>query len=122
MRTLAVVLTLGAMAIACGAQDTITLMANGRVIASDPAPLLHEGHVYVPLRVAAEAIGGKVEYDAASKRVTVCRGDTCTFVMQSEGLTVNGRLLIGIRQVGEALNARVDWDASQRRVRITTPD
>lgn len=122
MRTLATVLTLAVVALAANAQGAITLVANGRLIASDPAPLLHGGHVYVPLRVAAEAIGGKVEYDAGSKRVTVCRGDTCTFVMQSEGLTVNGRLLIGIRQVGEALNARVDWDGSQRRVRITTPD
>ena len=122
MRTGILALALAAIALACGAQDTITLVANGRTIVSDPAPLLHEGHVYVPLRVAAEAIGGKVEYDAAAKRVTVCRGDTCTFVMQSEGLTVNGRLLIGIRQVGEALNARVDWVAASRQVRITTPD
>lgn len=122
MRVLVVVLTVAAIALAVSAQGTITLVANGRVIASDPPPQLHEGHTYVPLRVAAEAIGGKVEYDARTKRVTVCRGDTCTFVMQNEGLTVNGRLLIGIRQVGEALNARVGWDGGQRCVRITTPD
>ena len=122
MRTLTTVLALAVVALAVSAQGAITLMANGRLIASDPAPLLHEGRVYVPLRVAAEAIGGKVEYDARTKRVTVCRGDTCTFVMQNEGLTVNGRLLIGIRQVGEALNARVGWDGGQRCVRITTPD
>lgn len=121
MRTLILVLALMATALVSSAQDTITLIANGRTIVSNPAPLLHEGRVYVPLRVAAEALGGEVKYDAANKRVQICRDDFCTFVMQSEGLTVNGRLLIGIRQVGEALNARVDWDAKLRCVRITTP-
>lgn len=122
MRTLVLVTVLVTITLVCAAQGAITLVANGRTIASDPPPQLHAGHVYVPLRVAAEAVGGKVEYDAAGKRVQICRGDFCTFVMQSEGLTVDGRLLIGIRQVGEALNARVDWDAAQRCVRITTPN
>lgn len=122
MRTLITILLFAGIAVACSAEGPITLVANGRTIASDPAPLLHDGHVYVPLRAAAEAIGGEVKYDAANKRVQICRGDFCTFMMQSEGLTVNGRLLIGIRQVAEALNARVNWDAEGRRVLITTLD
>lgn len=106
-------------AVSAWAQNDITLIANGRTISSDPPATLREGRVYVPLRAAAEAVGGKVEYDAASKRVSICRGTMCTSVLQSEGITIDGRLLIGIRQVGEALNARVDWDGASRTVRIT---
>jgi hypothetical protein len=102
------------------AQGNITLIANGKRISSDPPATLQAGRVYVPLRAAAEAVGGKVEYDAATKRVTICRGPMCTVVMQNEGITIGGRLLIGIRQVGEALDAKVDWEGGTRTVRITT--
>ncbi|MGD9494801.1 MAG: copper amine oxidase N-terminal domain-containing protein [Armatimonadota bacterium] len=114
------VLVVGAVALACCRADEITLMANGRTVTCTPPPTVHEGHVYVPLRAAAEAVGGKVEYDAAAKRVTICRGDLCTIVMQSEGIMIAGRLLVGIRQVGEALNASVRWDAATRTVHIMT--
>ncbi len=97
----------------------IALLANGNTVDSDPPPTMREGHVFVPLRAAAEALGARVEYDADARRVTICRGAMCTFVMQDEGLTVDGRLLVGIRQVGEALNAKVDWDGDTRTVRIT---
>jgi len=122
MRKVIIALAIGALALGCCAADDITLVANGTTIIAEPPPTMHESRVYVPLRAAAEAVGAKVEYDAAGKRVTICKGAICTLVWQSEGITVNGRLLIGIRQVGEALNARVDWDAPSRTVRITTTD
>lgn len=117
-----ITLLLAALMITVGvwAQGNISLIANGKRISSDPPATLQAGRVYVPLRAAAEAVGGKVEYDAASKRVTVCRGSLCTVVMQNEGITVGGRLLIGIRQVGEALDAKVDWEGGTQTVRITT--
>ncbi len=122
MRTSIIALVIGLLALACWAQTGISLVANGKIIVCDPAPALYNDHVYVPLRAAAEAVGGKVEYDAASKRVTICRGPVCTIVMQSDGITVDGRLLVGIRQVAGALNAQVGWDAPTRTVTITTTD
>ena len=113
-------LALVALTAAAVAAAGITLMADGKAVKSDPPPLLQDGHVYVPLRAAAEAVGGEVHYDAATKRVTVCRGATCALIRQSDGITVNGRLLVGIRQVGEALNARVDWDGAGQAVIINT--
>lgn len=120
MRRTILLLAVIAFAATAWAQGGVTLIANGKTIRSDPPPTLHEGHVYVPLRAAAEAVGCEVEYNAAAKRVSICKGDMCTFVMQDEGITVDGRLLVGIRQVGEALGARVDWDGATRTVRITT--
>ncbi|MCD6360666.1 MAG: copper amine oxidase N-terminal domain-containing protein [Armatimonadetes bacterium] len=113
-----VVLALASVTLAAG--DDIKLVANGRLITSEPAPMMHEGHVYVPLRAAAEAVGGEVKYDAASKTVTICRGGVCSFIRQSDGITVNNRLLVGIRQVAEAVDVKVDWDAAARTVRLTT--
>lgn len=106
----------------CIASSDVTLIANGRQITSDPPPMIQDGRTYVPLRAAAEAVGGKVEYDPQTKRITICRGVLCTLIRQSDGITVAGRVLVGIRQVGEALNAEVNWDADTRTVRITTTD
>ncbi|MGC9319719.1 MAG: copper amine oxidase N-terminal domain-containing protein [Armatimonadota bacterium] len=117
--TVAVVI---AVTLVCWAADGISLVANGKTIHPDTPPRLHAGRVYVPLRAAAEAVDGEVTYSPQAKRVTICRGDVCTFVRQREGLTINGRLLVAIRQLGEALNARVDWDSSTRTVQITTPE
>lgn len=118
MRPCAIVLVVFSLASLAVAQD-IKLIANGRRIISNPPPLLHEGRVFVPLRAAAEAIGGEVKYDAASKTIQVCRGELCSFLRQSDGITVNGRLLLGIRQVAEAMNVKVDWDPASRTVRLT---
>ena len=118
MRRLLVVLTV-LVALSVATASDITLIANGKTVVSDPAPTMSEGHVYVPLRAAAEAVGGEVKYDAASKTVTICRGDVCSFMKQSDGITVNGRLLVGIRQVAEAVGVNVDWDAATKTVRLT---
>ena len=109
------------MVVGLAVADSIELIANGRTVHSDPAPMMHEGHVYVPLRAAAEAVGGEVKYDPASKTVTICRGAICSFIKQSDGITINGRLLVGIRQAGEAVGVQVNWDAAARAVRLTTP-
>lgn len=118
MRRTIILLAVVAFAAAAWAQGSITLIANGKTIQSDPPPMIHEGRTYVPLRAAAEAVGGEVEYDAATRRVTICKGTLCTLVMQDEGITIDGRLLVGIRQIGETLDARVDWDGATRTVRI----
>lgn len=118
MRTLPIAMTI-LVALGVAAAGDITLIANGKTVVSDPAPMMSDGHVYVPLRAAAEAVGGEVKYDAASKTVTICRGPICSFMRQSDGLTINGRLLVGIRQVAEAVGVNVDWDAASRTVRLT---
>ncbi|MFO8081425.1 MAG: copper amine oxidase N-terminal domain-containing protein [Armatimonadota bacterium] len=120
MRKTILLLAVVAFAATAWAQGGISLVANGNTVVCDPSPTMHDGHVYVPLRAAAEAVDGEVEYDAATKRVNICRGEMCTIIMQNEGITVDGRLLVGIRQVGEALNAKVDWDGNTRTVHITT--
>ena len=102
------------------AEDVVKLVANGRAVTSDPAPMLKDGHVYVPLRAAAQAVGGSVSYDPELKQVQICRGPICTFVAQSDGLTVDGRLFVGIRRLGQSLQCKVDWDTATTTVIITS--
>ena len=118
MRALLIVLTI-LVVLGVASAANITLIANGKTVVSDPAPMMNDGHVYVPLRAAAEAVGGEVKYDAACKTVTICRGDVCSFMKQSDGITVKGRLLVGIRQVAEAVGVKVDWDAATKTVQLT---
>jgi len=118
MRFLWIVFATVIVATMAAAQD-IKLVANGKTVVSNPPPMMHEGRVFVPLRAAAEAVGGEVKYDAASKTIQICRGGLCSFLRQSDGITVNGRLLLGIRQVAEAVNVKVDWDPASRTVRLT---
>jgi len=102
------------------AEDVVKLVANGRAVKSDPAPMLKDGHVYVPLRAAAQAVGGSVSYEPELKQVQICRGPICTFVAQSDGLTMDGRLFVGIRRLGQALQCKVDWDNATKTVIITS--
>lgn len=122
MRITIVLLLMVVAATSVWAAGHVTLVADGTTVTSDPPAMIRDGRTYVPLRAAAEAVGGTVDYDPVARRVTICRGDLCTLVMQDDGITIGGRLLVGIRQVGEALNARVDWEAATRTVRITTMD
>lgn len=53
------------------AADSIKLMVNGNQVMSDPAPLIIDGRVMVPLRTVSEALGAKVEWDDKNRTVRV---------------------------------------------------
>ena len=120
MRHLAVLLALMTIVSTAVAADVVTLVANGKVVKSDPAPMINDGHVYVPLRAAAQAVGAEVEYYPELKLVRLCTATECTMVEQGEGVTVNGSLFLGIRKLGESLDCKVDWDDKSKTVKITT--
>lgn len=112
------------------ADEPVKLIVNGGTIKSDPAPIIRDGHVYVPLRVAGEAMGAEVTYDAELKIVKLCArppnytlgnlGGACMIIDQSEGLTVKGRLFLGVRKLAESLGSKVKWDNQAKTVTITS--
>jgi len=106
-----------------GADDLVKLVANGCVVQSDPAPMIEDGRVYVPLRAAARALDGKVTYYPETKSVIICTATGCTFIEQSDGLTVEGSLFLGLRKLAEALLCNVDWNNRTKTaiITITTP-
>ncbi|HOI25755.1 MAG TPA: copper amine oxidase N-terminal domain-containing protein [Caldisericia bacterium] len=48
-------------------------MVNGKSYTIDAPPVIVNGMTFVPVRFVAEILGAKVDYDAATRTVTITR-------------------------------------------------
>lgn len=53
------------------ALEPVKLFVNGKEIQSNPTPVIIDGRVMVPMRVVAETLGAKVEWDDKNRAVRV---------------------------------------------------
>jgi hypothetical protein len=99
----------------------------------EAAPFISGGRTMVPVRFISEAFGAKVDYDAATKGITITLGDI-VIAMQigNTNVMVNGksytidappmikanRTFVPIRFISEILQATVTYDAPTRVVTI----
>lgn len=106
----------------------------GETKIADVAPYVKDGRTYTPVRYVAEAVGvDAVDYDAATKTVTLTKGeDVVTLVIGSNIITVNGeaaqmdvapevtngRTMLPARFVAEAFGAQVGYDPLTKTVAI----
>lgn len=97
----------------------VRVYINGTAQSYSPPALMRDGTVYVPLRAGAESLGLTVKWEESTKTAQLCTAVGCTFIRQSEGITVSGRLLLPLRRMAEVTGAMVRWDAQQRAVLIT---
>lgn len=110
-----------------------TAMIDGKTTALDSAPYIKDGVTYLPLRFVASSLGSTVDYEAASKRVSVLRGaKLLELVIGSKDLVVNGvraaapaapierggRTLVPIRVVSEQMGLSVKWDGATKRITV----
>jgi hypothetical protein len=70
----------------------------------------------VPLRAIAEALGADVDWDNATRTITMTL-DGRTLTLRPE-VIVNGRTMVPIRYVSENLGANVVWDGRTRGIGI----
>ena len=99
----------------------------------EAAPFIIAGRTMVPVRFISEAFGAKVDYDAATKGITISLGDTviamqignATVMVNGKPYTIDappviksGRTFVPIRFISEILNATVTYEASTRTVTI----
>ena len=113
--------------------DKKTALVNGTKGALDVAPIALDGVTYLPFRFVADAMGGQVAWDNASKKVTALRGDKLLEMwLNRETLIVNGerkpagtkpivrggRTLVPVRLVSEQLGLQVDWDGKTKTITI----
>lgn len=118
-----------------------TITVNGTVSALDVAPMIFQNRTFVPARAIVEALGGSVDWNAASRTVTVKLGTRTIVMVAGKGTAtlngatvpidasdakvtpqiVNGRLLLPVRFVATALGAQVAWDNATSTVTITQP-
>lgn len=100
----------------------------------DVPPEIKDGRTMIPIRALAERLGADVDWDQATKQVTLKRAGV-TIVMTVDSKTAyvngkavemdvapyitNGRTLIPARYVAEFFGQKVDWDNAERRVDVT---
>jgi len=96
-------------------------------------PFIFQGRTYVPVRIISEALGAAVDYQAATKTVTVTLGGKVIVMMIDnpnatiDGKTVlldapptirQGRTFVPLRFISEAFGAEVLWDGATRTVTV----
>lgn len=68
---LAVVFTLGTTFGALAVPGPVTILVNGRLVSTDVPAFIQDGRTMVPLRFVAEALGARVQWDEANRRVLI---------------------------------------------------
>lgn len=118
----------------------ITVNGTTRPIdASGTIPVIVAGRTLLPIRAVVEAIGGTIEWNAATRTVTIAAGAvTMGLTIGNRMATVNGttlpidpqnatvvpfiiagRTMLPLRFVGEQLGGTVEWNAATRTATLT---
>lgn len=112
-------------------EDAVNLMIGGQAVAPDVPPVIKDGRTLVPVRVIAEGLGAKVDWNEAKRTAVITKGgQQLTLTLDSRQALVNGkqvmldtapvisrqRMLLPFRFVGESLGITVGWDNRSRTV------
>lgn len=114
----------------------IRINLDGVDIACDSPPVITEGRTLVPARAVFEAMGGSVEWNEASREVTVAvrdvaiklKIDSATAYINGTGRQldvpakiIKNRTMVPVRFVSEAAGYEVSWDEKNRTVGLVSP-
>lgn len=118
-------------------QRDIKIYVNGHLIESDQPPLIWEDRTFVPIRVIAESLGAKVDYNQEDMTVTIKRdktnilltiGDdiarissdveTRPAILNAPAFLRNDRTYLPLRSISELFGMEVNWDGGKRAVYI----
>jgi hypothetical protein len=115
------------------APEGIRILVNLAPVRSEVAPYVKDDRTMVPLRVVAENLGARVDWNSSENRVDLVRnlekvslwigkaealkgGQPVTFDVSPE--VTDGRTFVPLRFVAEALGARVEWDDVTQTARV----
>jgi hypothetical protein len=117
-------------------EGVIGIIINGRNVDVNPAPILKNGSVFVPLRGVLENLGAKVTYDATASRIDILQngkryslqvGETAVAVensaatLSSAPFLSGGRAFVPLRDLAELFGYKVQWLAATQIVSIVDP-
>lgn len=120
---------------AAEAGKTIKLQIGSRIVnvdneavIYDAAPVIRNDRTLVPIRIITEALGGKVDWNGATKEVTLSSNDkeikmTIGKTLEKYGVApviIDGRTFVPVRFVADELGAEVAWDEATKTVTIKT--
>ncbi|MNR17311.1 hypothetical protein D3C85_1339630 [compost metagenome] len=118
-----------------GISSQVSVAINGNDQKFEQSPVIVNGSTFTPLRAIFEAMGAKVDYDAATRSVTATKGSTTVKLtldqstvyvngkaiqLEEAARLVNGYTLAPARFVGETFGGSVSWDGTSRTVTIMT--
>lgn len=104
---------------------TISLVIDGKGVASDVKSVIQNSRMLVPIRAIAENAGASISYDDRVQRVTVTQGakkiilyigktigyvNNDKVILDTMPILSGGRTLIPVRFVSQSLGYGVSWD------------
>lgn len=117
-------------------QGNIQLRIEGRSVNAEVPPLISNGRTLVPVRVIAEGLGAKIDWNQQERKATITKDNREVILQLSSKKAyingkaqtleatpelINNRMLLPLRFVGEALGATVGWDNDSRTVIVNQP-
>lgn len=115
--------------------STIQIYIDDNLLVSSVEPQLIDGRTYLPLRACSEALNASVDYDSATKHITIMHeGTEIQLTVGQTQATINGQAytidarpflyndftLVPVRFVSEALDCLVEWEPQTTSVLIYT--
>ncbi|MDQ0111472.1 N-acetylmuramoyl-L-alanine amidase family protein [Paenibacillus harenae] len=112
------------------------LYLNGLLLQPDANPQIVNQSTVVPIRVITEGLGFQVEWDNATKTVTINDGSNVIKLtinnnaalvndqvvqMETKPIIVKGTTLVPLRFVGEQFGLEFEWKADTKEVHIVQP-
>ena len=99
---------------------------NEKTITNDVAPVIVNDRTLVPIRIVTETLGGKVDWNDATKEVTLNIDGkeikmTIGVILEKYGVApmiINDRTYVPIRFVADELGAEVQWNEETKTVTI----
>ncbi|AKF93049.1 N-acetylmuramoyl-L-alanine amidase [Brevibacillus laterosporus] len=117
-------------------QGNIQLRIEGRNVNAEVPPLISNGRTLVPVRVIAEGLGAKIDWNQQERKAKITKDNREVILQLSSKKAyingkaqtleatpelINNRMLLPLRFVGEALGATVGWDNDSRTVIVNQP-
>jgi len=119
----------------------LTFTVSGSTNTLDSMPVIKNSRTLLPIRAVVETLGGTVDWDESSKKVTVSLGSTTIELWIGESNAkvnsldtpidstnskvvpeiINGRTMIPLRFVTENLGCDVQWNGTTQTITITYP-
>lgn len=115
----------------------ITIELNGKEVKTEVAPFVKDERTFVPIRFISEALGYGVQWDNATRMVTVTSDNSkVQMTLDKKEVLVDGkaksidvapfiekeRTFVPLRFVAENLNVDVKWNDADRKVLLTKED
>lgn len=117
--TAAIVLTIAAAALAA----TITVKVNGNTIRNDVAPFTRHDTKFVQIQTVCKAVGADYKWEKEAKRITICKGDTCTSFLIGDGpkdaYVKNNHPCAAYKELARKLGGSATYDSSAEVISFT---